>query len=109
MTLVYIVCANDDEAARISEHLLRERLCACTNRFPIQSAYWWQGEIQHDCEVVLLAKTVDRLAPALAEAARSLHSYEAPAIFTLPAPYVLPAYAAWLEGEVRGDGEGSAE
>ncbi|MCL5264821.1 MAG: divalent-cation tolerance protein CutA [Chloroflexi bacterium] len=101
MILIYVVCANLDEAREISRHLLEQRLAACTNCFPIESAYWWEGKIVEDDEVVLIAKTVPGNFEAVAEAVLKLHSYQVPCIISIPVDKVESRYLRWLRGEIR--------
>jgi len=60
MTLVYITCKDEEEAVKISKHLLEKRLIACSNMHPIRSMYWWNSKIQDEREVVIIAKTLDK-------------------------------------------------
>ncbi|MCL5957782.1 MAG: divalent-cation tolerance protein CutA [Chloroflexi bacterium] len=101
MILAYVVCANIDEAKKISRHLLEQRVAACTNMFPIQSAYWWEGKIVEDAEAVLIAKTIDANFEKVKQAVLQLHSYSVPAIFSIPVGHVEEKYSKWLCGEVQ--------
>ncbi len=60
MTLVYITCKDEEEAVRISKHLLNKRLIACSNMHPIRSMYWWKGKIEDENEVAIIAKTLGK-------------------------------------------------
>ncbi|MCX8043224.1 MAG: divalent-cation tolerance protein CutA, partial [Desulfobacterota bacterium] len=62
----------------------------------IQSLYWWEGNICNDREILLLAKTTDRLFPKLVEAVKTLHSYQVPEIVFTPIMHGLPQYLAWI-------------
>ena len=56
--LIYITTKDKDEARTIGNVLLEKRLVACVNIFDgLESMYWWDGAIQRDQEVLLLAKT----------------------------------------------------
>lgn len=101
MILVYVVCANVDEAKRISRYLLEQRLAACTNMFPIESAYWWEGKIVEESEAVMIVKTVEANFDKVKQAVLRLHSYKVPAVFSIPVEHVEERYSKWLCGEVR--------
>ena len=47
---VYTTHPDLKTAKRISSVLLKKRLIACANFFPITSMYWWEGKIQNDSE-----------------------------------------------------------
>ena len=52
MIFIYITAGNVQDAKKISEHLLKKKLVACVNIFPIESMYWWNDEIQENQEFV---------------------------------------------------------
>lgn len=59
MKMYYVTVNNISEATSISRALLENQLAVCTNMFPIQCMYSWQGEIKEDSEIVLIIKTKD--------------------------------------------------
>lgn len=101
MILIYIVCANIDEARRISRYLLEHRLAACTNIHAIASSYWWEGEIVDDNEIAMIAKTTPDKFEEVRDAVLKLHSYQVPCIISIPVDRVEERYLQWLRGEVR--------
>ena len=40
--------------------LVKKRLIACANIFPINSMYWWKGKIVNYKESVIIAKTLEK-------------------------------------------------
>lgn len=76
----YITHPNEETAQKISQQLLKRKLVACTNQLPIQSAYWWEGAIAREGEVVTLAKTSLANRQAVMQAVEALHPYEVPCI-----------------------------
>ena len=54
---VYVTYPNLKEAKKITNHLLKKKLVACANFWPIKSMYWWKGKIENDNEVVAILKT----------------------------------------------------
>ncbi|MBI2955609.1 MAG: divalent-cation tolerance protein CutA [Chloroflexi bacterium] len=101
MILIYIVCANTEEARRISSHLVEQRLAACTNMHPITSTYWWEGKVVEENEIALIAKTVPANFERVKEAVLKLHSYQVPCIISIPVDHVESRYLEWLQGEIR--------
>ena|SRR3990167_1705340 len=104
MILIYTTCESLDQAKKISKHLLHEKLCACTNIIPaMHSLYLWPPKsniIEEGNEVILIIKTVKKHFKNIEKEIRSLHSYETPAIFSLPVQEVSKKYFDWLSGEV---------
>ncbi len=101
MILIYTTCANQLEADKISNHLLLKKFCACTNSFPIKSMYTWKNKITQESEVALLIKTRKENFNKVQEEIKKIHSYEAPAIFSIAVQDVDKAYKQWLEKETE--------
>jgi len=94
---VYAVFGSDEEARRIGRAMVEQRLAACVNVLgPCHSIYRWQGAIEDAEEVAALFKTRTDAAEALMAAIRAAHSYEIPAIVTLPIGRADSAYRDWI-------------
>lgn len=98
---VYAVFANAEEAGRIGQTVIEERLAACVNIFPpMRSIYRWQGEVRRGEEVAAIFKTSRPGADALIARICALHSYDVPCavawgIEALPEPL-----AGWIADSV---------
>jgi len=100
--LIYITAGSMDEARTIAKELVSNRLAACANIIEnMNSLYWWNGEVQDDREVILIAKTVESLVPELIDTVKSMHSYECPCIVSLPIIDGNPAFLEWIAKETR--------
>jgi periplasmic divalent cation tolerance protein len=102
--VVLITAASKEEGQRISTALLEKRLAACVNIVaPINSLYTWEGKINNDEEVLLIAKTrADLFEDEFMPTVKSLHSYEVPEIIALPIVMGSKAYLDWIQ-EVTGN------
>ena len=100
MTLVYITCKDKKEAEKISMHLLKKRLIACANIFPIKSMYWWEGKIVNSGENVIIAKTSNKKFKRLESEVKSIHSYTIPCILKINAS-ANKEYQQWAGKEIR--------
>lgn len=99
-TLVYMTAGSVEEARSIGASLVERRLAACVNILPgMLSQYRWEGSIQTDEEVVLIAKTRDELLDALTVHVREVHSYDCPCVVALPIRGGNPAFLQWIEEE----------
>ena len=97
---LYVTAPNTDEARKIGETLVAERLVACANILgPIASIYWWQGQIQRDSEAVLIAKTRAELVERVVARVKALHSYTVPCVVSLPIEQGNPEFLGWIEAE----------
>ena len=95
--VVLMTAGNKDEASRIAELLVDTRLAACVQILPeIESVYRWQGKVQREREVLLLAKTTQMRFGELEKRVRAMHSYETPEIIALPITAASAPYLKWL-------------
>lgn len=101
MRIIYITTRNSGEAKKIANSLLKKRLVACANIFPIESMYWLEGEIEENIEFAVLLKTADSLFDAVEKAVKSMHSYEIPAIYSWKTDKVSREYENWVRKEVK--------
>jgi len=108
--VVYVTAGSAEEADRLAQSLVGERLAACVNRIKsIQSVYRWQGEVEQSDEELLIIKTRADVFPALETRVRELHSYSVPEIIALPIVAGSPAYLDWLCGQVTADSPAKEE
>ena len=111
MIFVYITCKNKAEAKKIGLSLIKKRLAACCNIFPIDSIYWWsssakasedkQNKIVEDKETVLIVKTIKRNFKKVERETKRLHSYKVPCILEIPINRASSQYLSWLKKETK--------
>lgn len=103
--VVLVTCGSPDEADRIAETVVRERLAACVNVVghgsPIHSFYMWDGQFQKEMELLLIIKTQSDKLAQLGERIRELHSYSVPEFIALPITAGSKAYLDWLAGNTQ--------
>jgi len=103
-TFIYMTAGSRDEAAKIGKELVSARLAACVNILDnMSSVYLWQGEIQEDTEVVMIAKTTEDCIPQLIEKVESMHSYDCPCIVSLPVLGGYQPFLDWIAKEVKSE------
>jgi len=96
--VVLITTSDEDEAARIARALVEARLAGCVNIIKdIRSIYSWQGKIEDEKEVLMVAKTQKSLLDPLMEKVKELHSYTVPEIIALPIIQGSEDYLKWLK------------
>ena len=98
---VYVTCKDRTEAERIATLVVKERLAACANWFPVRSIYWWEGRLERSGEVAVVFKTTAGRVKALISAIRKAHSYKVPCIEALPILEGNPDYLKWIQDEVH--------
>ncbi|HEY3535300.1 MAG TPA: divalent-cation tolerance protein CutA [Pedococcus sp.] len=98
------ISAPDAEVAQaLADLLVGERLAACAQLVPITSTYRWQGAVETEPEVLVLAKTTAARFAAICARVRAEHPYDNPEILALPVAAAAEPYAAWLADAVSED------
>src|ERR1051325_3463668 len=83
--VVFMTASSGEEATRLADLLVGANLAACVQILPeMESVYRWQGEIERQSEILLIAKTSVAKFADLEREVRALHSYETPEIIALP-------------------------
>jgi periplasmic divalent cation tolerance protein len=102
MPFIFVYVTNPDEkvAKRIAIHLLKRRLIACANIFPVDSAYWWKGKIEDEEEYVLIAKTKKGNWEKVKREIKKIHPYSVPCITRINVE-ANKEYEKWLRKEVK--------
>jgi periplasmic divalent cation tolerance protein len=85
---------------KISLHLLKKRLVACLNAFPVRSMYRWKGKIEKTSEVVLILKTVEKNYAKVEKEIKKLHPYSVPFIAKIKMD-LNKEYAEWINSELK--------
>lgn len=98
--IIYITHENEQEARKIANHLLRKKMVACSNIFPISSSYWWQGAIQHEGEFVSIVKTTLSNCDAVKEEVENIHPYDLPCIMIIEVE-ANEAYEQWIKDSIN--------
>ena len=102
INFIYMTVGSKDEARKIGRELVATRLAACVNILDnMNSFYMWDGEIQDDTEVVMIAKTTEDRVAELIKKVESLHSYDCPCIVSLPVTGGHQPFLEWIAGEVK--------
>jgi len=97
---VYVTNPNKKTASKIALHLLKKRLIACANIFPIDSVYWWEDKIENTKEYVLIAKTKEDNWKKVKTEIKKVHPYTVPCITKINVE-ANKEYEEWLKKEVR--------
>jgi periplasmic divalent cation tolerance protein len=100
--VVLMTATNGEEATRLAQMLVGAHLAACVQILPeIQSIYRWQGRVQRQAEVLLIAKTTKSKLGEIDREVRALHSYETPEIVALPITAGSAPYLSWLTASLE--------
>ena len=100
--VVFITTSSRQEAEAIGQVLVESRLAACVNiSAGVRSLFQWQGAIEHQEEVLMLAKSRSDLLPSIIEVVKRLHSYTVPEVVALPILAGSSDYLAWVDESLK--------
>jgi len=95
---IYVTHINKEEAEKIVNKLLNNKVIACVNYFPINVAYRWKWEIASDNEIVSLLKTRIENWEKVKDFVNRNHPYEIPCIIKTEVE-ANEEYVKWIYNE----------
>jgi periplasmic divalent cation tolerance protein len=100
--IVLSTCGSEEEAGKIAQHLVENRLAACVNVIPqVKSIYRWQEKVESAQEWLLLVKTTAEKFTLVRDAIRRLHSYELPECISIAIDGGSVSYLQWIKANVE--------
>ncbi len=87
---LFLTCANQTEATRISKALLDKKLIACAKQTSVSSLFYWQGDTDKADEVLLILESSEEKFNQIEQLVKKLHSYDT---FVLTAYPIIKASA----------------
>lgn len=91
-----LTCGSWQEAQRIADALLEQKLVACVEMFDVKSSYRWHGRIDQADEVKLLMETIADHFKAIETTVTKLHSYDTFVLQSVPVAQVSQRAEQWL-------------
>lgn len=98
MITIYATFKDHEQARHIARELLKKRLIACVNFFPIESMYSWKGKIEKNLEIGAFFKTKNNFWEEVKKEITDLHTYDNPCIERIETKASLD-YEKWIESE----------
>jgi periplasmic divalent cation tolerance protein len=96
MRLVLSTYPSRERALEAAEGAVARRLAACGSVVPVDSRYWWKGEVVAEPEALVIFKTVPKRVGALFRFLAEGHPYDVPEIVEIDVPRAGPSYLTWL-------------
>lgn len=99
--LIYVTCANAEEAKKIAGELVERKLIACANIMqPHTAVYPWEGQVQTGAETAMILKSYDSKFLEIKQAICAMHSYECPCILALPVKIGHEPFIDWIGAQL---------
>ncbi|MBI2621111.1 MAG: divalent-cation tolerance protein CutA [Candidatus Levybacteria bacterium] len=76
MIVLLLTCANEKEADKIANTLLKEKLIVCAKKLPVSSSFLWEKKIKSSEEILLIMDSVAENFEKINSEVKKLHSYK---------------------------------
>ena len=100
ISVLYVPCAQLEEAQKLAQGLLEQQLIACANVWKGVAHYRWEGKVQSNEEAYMLIKTNSDALIRTKQYIQRNHSYDCPAMIELDVNDVNAAFAGWVNQQV---------
>lgn len=91
-----LTCGSQEEAQKIADTLLQQKLVACAKFTEVKSQFRWKGEIETADEIKLSMTTIADNFDAIEAEIKKLHSYETFVLQQIPITRINKEAAEWL-------------
>lgn len=96
-----VTCGSKEEARKIAEALVSERLAACVNVVTgVESCYRWEGAVNWDPEILLVIKTTAENIGKVRDRVLAEHSYDLPEFIAFQIDDGSPEYLEWIRDSI---------
>lgn len=89
--------ADTEQAQKVIDTILNEKLAACIQVMDIKSHYMWGGAVCHDDEKLVLFKTSWSKYDMLEQRVKELHPYDTPEMIAVDIERGLDSYLQWID------------
>ncbi len=96
-----LTVGNKTEAEDIARALLNKKLIACVKQLSVSSAFWWQGKIENNDEVLLVMDSRDDLFEQVEAEVAKIHSYDTFVLQAVPVTKISKDALRWLDSELN--------
>lgn len=101
MVFIYTTCESMEEAKTLGELIIRERIGACVDFWPISSCYNWEGSIKHVQQAMLLITTFEAKLDVVTQIISENHSYSIPLVAGVDVRRINHPYKEWMMKEIE--------
>jgi periplasmic divalent cation tolerance protein len=101
VSMMWLVLHERETAVRLGRKLLEERLVAGYNLMPVESAFWWKGEILEGQETLILLKTTTENTRAIDRHVTELTGAEVLDGFAVGPVGMSVPFEEWVKQETR--------
>jgi periplasmic divalent cation tolerance protein len=96
-----LTCGSWQEAQKIVDALLEQKLIACAEFIEIKSRFQWHGKTDQSDEIKLIMTTIADHFDTIEVKVRELHSYDTFVLQQIPITHLNPAASQWLQDSTQ--------
>jgi periplasmic divalent cation tolerance protein len=99
--IILTTAGSKQEAEKIVNALLEQRLIACANIMAVSSRYWWGGKIDCAEEFLVVMKSRRELFDGVVLLVKGFHSYEVPEVLAVSVVEGSLGYLDWMASVLK--------
>jgi len=100
MVFIHTTCADDKEARKLGDLIIKKKMGACVDFWPTQACFNWKGSFKCVPQVMLLIATFEQKLEEVNELISKNHSYSIPMIAGVDVRRINRPYKEWMMQEV---------
>ncbi|MBU0975425.1 MAG: divalent-cation tolerance protein CutA [Patescibacteria group bacterium] len=101
MNLLFLTCANKDEAEKIKKVLHEKKLVVCAKMCSVSSSFLWNGKVDNANEVMLIMDSREDLFEQVETEIRKVHSYDTFVLLSVPVTRSSKGIREWIDEELK--------
>jgi len=98
---LWLTCADEAEAGKISQVLLEKHLIVCAKQVPVSSDFLWEGKVDHNDEVLLVMDSREDLFEEVESEIKELHNYETFVLESVLVNKVSGDASKWMQDNLK--------
>ena len=99
LNLLFLTCANEAEANKISRSLLKKKLVFCIKKSLVSSSFLWKGKIVSSHEILLIMDSIEENFKKVEKEVAKLHSYKTFVLVSAPINKTTSGVTKWVRVE----------
>jgi periplasmic divalent cation tolerance protein len=100
MVFIYTTCKDVDEAKSLGSLIIKNKIAACVDFWPISSCYNWEGSMKCVEQAMLQIATFESKIEEINQIISENHSYSTPLIAGIDVRRINHPYKEWMMKEI---------
>jgi periplasmic divalent cation tolerance protein len=96
MVFIYTTCENKEEANKLGTLIIKKKIAACVDFWPISSCYNWEGSFKCVDQQMLLVTTFESKIEEVNKIISENHTYSVPLIAGVDIRRINHSYKEWM-------------